>query len=203
MPIASAFFLLGGNKMADKNGIVIGVGFDPEIDGFINEIKAQMNNIDWNEVIGLSESFDRDFKKIAEQLQALKREVKDLGVLDLDNLTKELSNVSQTTYRLNKQMAALMDSLPIETQAKMNKSLGEMVDVLSAVGQTSEAVTESLNNIAKASSNSIDVKSYEHFRKAIGEIQDATNTRKASLNAKYESGSFFKRNISRFRYFSR
>ena len=52
--------------MAD-HGIIIDVGFQPQIKEFINEIQNEFKKINYDEVIGLSDSFDKQKKEVENQ----------------------------------------------------------------------------------------------------------------------------------------
>ena len=79
--------------MADnKNGIIISVGFDSDIKDYVNRIERQLKAVDWNGVLGLSESFNKEYEKITKQLQILKREISELGAPDIHNMNNSLQS---------------------------------------------------------------------------------------------------------------
>ena len=160
------------------NGIIINIGFDStsELNNYIKRIETQLNAIDWEKTIGLSDSFNKQYEKITKALQALKIEVANLDVMDVATLTKNLNSVTQTTNRLQKQFSALVDSLPIDMQARMNKSLGGVTTTLEAIGEVSNAASQSIVRL-NDSINEVkpDTKSYDAFIKRLSEINKLLN----------------------------
>lgn len=141
--------------MADnKNGIIISVGFDSDIKDYIKRIERQLKTIDWNGVLGLSESFNKEYDNITKQLQTLKREISNLDAPDIYNMNNRLQSITQTTNRLTQQIDALVTSMPTDIQYKMNKSLASVSNMLTSVGEISNQAATAINGFTRAVVNS-------------------------------------------------
>ena len=181
-----------------NNGIVISVGFDStsELKSYIKNIETQLAAVNWDKAVGLSDSFEKEFEKIKTQLQTLKQEVVNLDLMDVAKLNNGLSSVTQTANRLQKQFSALVDALPVDIQAKMNKSLGGITDMLEAVGDVSSEIADAISSIDKVMSNfQADVKPYQKYVDLASKLQEVLrNNRKleADMDRKpmFSQGNF-------------
>lgn len=163
--------------MANKNGIIINVGFDSDIKDYVNRIERQLKAVDWNGVLGLSESFNKEYEKITKQLQVLKKEISDLGAPDIHNMNNRLQSITQLTNRLTQQFDALVTSLPTDMQAKMNRSLTSVGDMLTGISEISNQASTAINGFTKAvvnSGNQISTTAsrIEEIQNALVKIQD-------------------------------
>lgn len=177
--------------MANKNGIIINVGFDSDIKDYVNRIERQLKAVDWNGVLGLSESFNKEYEKITKQLQVLKKEISDLGAPDIHNMNNRLQSITQLTNRLTQQFDALVTSLPTDMQAKMNKSLTSVGNMLTDISEISNQASTAINGFTKAVVNSgVQVKTASsrvaEIQKLLGTIKELNENHKA-----FDTGEYF------------
>lgn len=177
--------------MANKNGIIINVGFDSDIKDYVNRIERQLKAVDWNGVLGLSESFNKEYEKITKQLQVLKKEISDLGAPDIHNMNNRLQSITQLTNRLTQQFDALVTSLPTDMQAKMNRSLTSVGNMLTDISEISNQASTAINGFTKAivnSGNQISTTTsrVEEIQNALSKIQKIFKN-----NETLDTGEFF------------
>ncbi|MCR4720914.1 MAG: phage tail tape measure protein [Lachnospiraceae bacterium] len=178
--------------MADnKNGIIISVGFDSDIKDYITRIERQLKTIDWNGVLGLSESFNKEYDKITKQIQTLKREISNLDAPDIYNMNNRLQSITQTTNRLTQQIDALVTSMPTDVQYKMNKTLASVGNMLTSVGEISNQAATAINGFTEAVVNSGEqVKTASSHVAEIQKIIEAIGKLRENHKA-FDTGEYF------------
>lgn len=156
--------------MAD-HGVIIDVGFQPDIKGFISQIEQEFKKINYDDIIGLSDSFDKQKKEVEKKIKELSDNIDEAinGKIGQEPL-KQISELKSAVNELSKGFSVLVKALP-EDQAKalasqfgnvtnsvndMNTVLNETVDAIDSLSNKSKNVSispinaKSLNNLKEA-----------------------------------------------------
>lgn len=156
--------------MAD-HGIIIDVGFQPDISGFISEIQQQFKKIDFDNIIGLSDSFKKQKSDVERQLKDLSSKIDEAinGKIGADPL-KQISELQKAVSELKTGFGELVKVVPkdqlsslsgdfseiTKTASNMSKVLNETVGAIDSVKKTSKNVsisplnTNTLNDLKEA-----------------------------------------------------
>jgi len=101
-------------------GIIIDIGFDSDIKSYLNKLESELRKVNFDEMIGLSKSFDKEYKKVSELVKAIRGEVDSLSNADTTKINKQLEAITANSQKLTKAFAALYAELPSDSQARVN-----------------------------------------------------------------------------------
>ena len=115
--------------MAD-HGIIIDVGFQPQIKEFINEIQNEFKKINYDEVIGLSDSFDKQKKEVEKKLKDLSQQIEETlnGKIGSEPL-QQIKELQKTVDVLCGGFKELIKTLPKDQTKKLAVNLGNISEI--------------------------------------------------------------------------
>lgn len=137
--------------MAD-HGIIIDVGFQPQIKEFINEIQNEFKKINYDEVIGLSDSFDKQKKEVEKKLKNLSQQIEETlnGKIGSEPL-QQIKELQKTVDVLCGGFKELIKTLPKDQTQKLAANLGNISEQANEMNSTLTETISSIKEIAKVS----------------------------------------------------
>ena len=94
--------------MNKGSGIVIDIGFTSDISKYIRDLESKIKAVDFQKMIGLSEAFDAEYKKVHDGLIKLKTELDSMGGGNALKINEQLVNIEKTTNQLTKAFDVLV-----------------------------------------------------------------------------------------------
>lgn len=173
-------------------GILIDVGFVPDVQGLINDLEQQFKNVKFDKVIGISEAFDKQLVDVRDKIENLKKEIAEIGKghgIDV-NFKNQFEDMNKSIRVLQNSIKALIDTAPKSKQAGL-------VSQLEQINQSVNATAEVTKNTAKAVSDFQDAKFvnnkqlnelkelYIHIERARQASENFDKTRKQTGNKPY------------------
>lgn len=134
-----------------SKGIVIDVGFKADIKDFIDDIQKDFQQIDFGDIIKLSEEFKEQSKDVKKQLLELKEEIdKTINGKIPNDPNKQLQSLNKAVGVLASNFLKLAKNTP-----NMDKEiLGQLDQITSEIGQLSDMCTDATNAVQELSNAS-------------------------------------------------
>ena len=137
--------------MNKGSGIVIDIGFTSDISKYIRDLESKIKAVDFQKMIGLSEAFDAEYKKVHDGLIKLKTELDSMGGGNALKINEQLVNIEKTTNQLTKAFDILLASIPKNAAEK--SGLNGIRKALTDIQDIGTATKDVLAEISKTSEN--------------------------------------------------
>lgn len=137
--------------MAD-HGIIIDVGFQPQIEEFIGTIQSEFKKINYDEIIGLSDAFDKQKKEVEKKLKDLSQQIDEAinGKIGKEPL-QQVKDLQKSVDSLCSGFKELVKTLPKGQAQALASSLGNISDQADEMNSTLTETISSIKEIAKVS----------------------------------------------------
>ena len=171
---------MGNNR---NNGIIIDIGFTSDIQKYLKDLEQNLQKVDFDKVIGLSDVFDKQYQKMTDIIRKMQTELAHLNGTDLEQVATQLNKITGYTTNLATAFTTLYNSLPDDIQKKLG--LSDILRSLSDITGSVQGVNGAFDAIAKNTAKDIRVindnaaRLLENF-KAIRAAQDALNNPRAN-----------------------
>ena len=129
-----------------NNGIIIDVGFRDDIDSFINSVESALEDVNFDESIGLSKAFDEQVKKVKQQLKDVKEEFRStMNELNADNITIAMQTLTKNMSALKKVVKEVVSKVP--GADGLSQQLDEISQEVQAVAAGAVKAQEAINGV--------------------------------------------------------
>ena len=180
-------------------GIIIDVGFKADIKNFIGDIEKDLKKIDFDDIIGLSDSFDKQVKNVKSQLSKLKEEIdKNINVNKTGDPSKQLEILNKAVGVLASSLKDLGKNIPgIDSGvlSQLDKVIGDVGQLSDMCGNATDAVKD-LKNITKGEIRFVDSSQkkelesmFKLLERAREESESLGTTKKQHGNKAYEDSN--------------
>lgn len=130
-----------------NNGIIIDVGFRDDIESFINSVESALEDVNFDESIGLSKAFDEQVKKVKQQLKDIKEEFRStMGELNADNITVAMQTLTKDMSALKKIVKEVVTKVP--GADGLAKQLDEISQEVQSVAANAANAQQALNSMS-------------------------------------------------------
>ena len=139
--------------MAD-HGIIIDVGFQPQIEEFIKKIENEFKKINYDEVIGLSDSFDKQKKEVEKKLKDLSKQIDEaLGGNIGGEPLQQVKDLQKSVNMLCGGFKELVKTLPAGQAQALASGLSNISNQAEEMNATLADTISSIKEISKVSDN--------------------------------------------------
>lgn len=130
-----------------NNGIIIDVGFRDDIESFIDSVESALEDVNFDESIGLSKAFDEQVKKVKAQLEDIKKEFRTtMGELNTDNITVAMQTLTKDMSALKKIVKEVVTKVP--GADGLAKQLDEISQEVQSVADNAANAQKALNSMS-------------------------------------------------------
>ena len=140
-----------------QKGIIIDVGFKADIQDFVNDIQQEFKKIDFDSIVGLSESFDKQAKEVRTQLSKLKDEIdKSIGGKLPGDYDKQLQSLNKAVSLLATNFKELAKNVP-NIDASITGQLDNITQDMKQLSDVCEDTVTAISSISKVADGNIKI----------------------------------------------
>lgn len=157
-----------------KKGIVIDIGFNgvAGIQEFLSEIESQLKDIDFDSMINLSESFDKQLSIVKQDLKSLESEIdRVMRGMSGNNPARTLEDLSKSVSLLENNFKTLMKVMPEDQMAKFSKEASKVTENIDKMSKTAVQAAKTVSQFGESSFKELDldktIKKYKELQNII------------------------------------
>lgn len=145
-----------------KKGIVIDVGFAADVKNFVNDIESQFKNVNFNDMLGLSDAFDKQAKDVRNQLSKLKTEIDEVINGNVKNdPSKQIQALNKSVNTLAVNFKEMVKAMPMSESGKLTAELDGIISDMNELSNVCDNATNAIKKVSDVANGDIKFTSKE------------------------------------------
>lgn len=146
-------------------GIIIDVGFEADISDLISEIERQFKNINFDDMIDLSDAFNNQAKDIKKQLSQIKNDIDAaLSGTTKSDLNKQVQTLNKAVGTLSSSFKEMIKIMPTSQASKFTSELDSITSEIKEVSDVCDNAATAVQHLHDASNGNIEIVNSEKIK---------------------------------------